>query len=74
VILLGLGLRGFTFQRVFLGDASVFPIGDAYYRLRRAEFSLLRLPDACHPNAFGQRLVGDALADVLAGVLPPSPR
>jgi hypothetical protein len=32
------------------------------------------LPDACHPNAFGQRLVGDALADVLAGVLPASPR
>jgi dolichyl-diphosphooligosaccharide--protein glycosyltransferase len=45
VILLGLGLRGFTFQRVFRGDAIVFPIGDAYYHMRRAEFSLQRLPD-----------------------------
>jgi lysophospholipase L1-like esterase len=32
------------------------------------------VPDVCHPNAFGHRLVGDALADVLAGVLPGSPR
>ena len=32
------------------------------------------LPDACHPNAFGHRLVADALADVLAGVLPASRR
>ncbi len=45
VILLGLGLRGFTFQRVFRGDAIVFPVGDAYYHLRLAEFSLRRLPD-----------------------------
>ena len=32
------------------------------------------LPDTCHPNAFGHHLVGDALADVIAGVLPAPPR
>jgi lysophospholipase L1-like esterase len=31
------------------------------------------LPDVCHPNAFGHRLVGDALAGVVAGVLPAPP-
>ena len=45
MILLGLGLRGFTLQRVFRGDAIVFPVGDAQYQLRLAEFSLRRLPD-----------------------------
>ena len=32
------------------------------------------LPDACHPNAFGHRLVGDALADVIASALPAPAR
>lgn len=32
------------------------------------------LPDTCHPNAFGHHLVGDALANVIAGVLPAPPR
>ena len=32
------------------------------------------LPDTCHPNAFGHRLVGDALADVIADAVPAPPR
>lgn len=32
------------------------------------------LPDTCHPNAFGHRLVGDALADVIADAIPVPPR
>jgi lysophospholipase L1-like esterase len=32
------------------------------------------LPDACHPNALGHRLVADALAEILAGAVPaPKP-
>ncbi len=45
VVLLGFGLRGLTFQQIFRGDAIVFPIGDSYYHLRRAEFTLERAPD-----------------------------
>ncbi len=32
------------------------------------------LPDACHPNAFGHHLVGEALADVIADALPAPPQ
>ncbi len=32
------------------------------------------LPDTCHPNAFGHHLVGEALADVIAGAVPAPPR
>ena len=45
VVLLGFGLRGDTFQQIFRGDAIVFPVGDSYYHLRRAEFTLERAPD-----------------------------
>jgi len=45
VVLLGFGLRGVTFQQIFRGDAIVFPVGDSYYHLRRAEFTLERAPD-----------------------------
>ena len=32
------------------------------------------LPDFCHPNAIGQRVVADALAEIVAGALPaPKP-
>jgi len=44
-VLLGFGLRGMTFQRIFPGDEIVFPVGDSYYHLRRAEFTLERAPD-----------------------------
>jgi lysophospholipase L1-like esterase len=42
--------------------------------LQRHPNWLAFLPDACHPNAFGHHLVGDALADIIAGVLPAPPR
>ncbi len=45
VVLLGLALRGISYQQVFRGDTVVFPIGDTYYHLRRAEFTLERAPD-----------------------------
>lgn len=45
VLALGFGARAVGAQRVFLGDAVVFPVGDAYYHLRRAEFSLEHWPE-----------------------------
>jgi len=42
--------------------------------LERHSKWLAFLPDTCHPNAVGHQLVADALADVIAGVLPPPPR
>jgi lysophospholipase L1-like esterase len=37
-------------------------------------FWLAFLPDHCHPNALGHRLIGDALAGVVADALPAEPR
>jgi hypothetical protein len=37
-------------------------------------FWLAFLPDHCHPNALGHRLVADALGDVAAGALPAGAR
>jgi dolichyl-diphosphooligosaccharide--protein glycosyltransferase len=45
VVLLGFGLRGQTYQQIFRGDAIVFPVGDSYYHLRRAEYTLEHAPD-----------------------------
>lgn len=45
VVLLGFAVRGQTFQHVFRGDAVVFPLGDSYYHLRRAEYTVLHAPD-----------------------------
>lgn len=42
VIAAGAGVRSLRWQGVFRGDAIVFPIGDAYYHMRRAEFTLER--------------------------------
>jgi hypothetical protein len=42
--------------------------------LERHPHGLAFLPDACHPDAVGHRLMGDALANVVAGVLLASPR
>ncbi|RIL02029.1 MAG: hypothetical protein DCC71_16920, partial [Proteobacteria bacterium] len=36
----GVGVRALRWPEVFVGDAIVFPIGDAYYHLRRAEYTL----------------------------------
>jgi dolichyl-diphosphooligosaccharide--protein glycosyltransferase len=45
VVLLGFAVRGQTYQHVFRGDAIVFPVGDSYYHLRRAEYTTLHAPD-----------------------------
>jgi dolichyl-phosphooligosaccharide-protein glycotransferase len=45
VVVLGFGLRGVMFQQIFRGDTIVFPVGDSYYHLRRAEFTLERAPE-----------------------------
>jgi hypothetical protein len=46
--------------------------GDA--ELEAHPFLLAFLPDHCHPNAFGHRLIADALTDVVAGALPAAGR
>lgn len=45
--------------------------GDA--ELEKRPMLLAFLPDRCHPNAYGHRMVADALAPLVAGVLPSSP-
>lgn len=40
VIVFGAGVRSLRGLAVFRGDAIVFPLGDAYYHMRRAEFTL----------------------------------
>jgi len=42
VIAAGAGVRSLRWLGVFRDDAIVFPIGDAYYHMRRAEFTLER--------------------------------
>jgi dolichyl-diphosphooligosaccharide--protein glycosyltransferase len=60
----GVGARSLLWRGVFRGDAVVFPLGDAYYHMRRAEFTL------AHP---GQVLLFDPLVNHPDGSWVPWP-
>ncbi len=44
-VTLGFAVRSAGLEQVFVGDQVVFPVGDAYYHLRRALFTLERFPE-----------------------------
>jgi asparagine N-glycosylation enzyme membrane subunit Stt3 len=44
VVLLGFGARAVFVRQVFRGDTVVFPLGDAYYHMRRAQWTLEHWP------------------------------
>lgn len=60
----GAAVRSLHWPEVFLGDATVFPVGDTYYHLRRAEFGL------AHP---GEVLLFDPLVNHPEGAWVPWP-
>ncbi|MCU0669198.1 MAG: hypothetical protein MUF70_07590, partial [Myxococcota bacterium] len=64
VVACGAAVRSLQWPDVFLGDATVFPVGDAYYHLRRAEFGL------AHP---GEVLLFDPLVNHPDGAWVPWP-
>jgi asparagine N-glycosylation enzyme membrane subunit Stt3 len=64
VVACGAAVRALPWPEVFLGDAVVFPVGDTYYHLRRAEFGL------AHP---GQLLLFDPLVNHPDGAWIPWP-
>ncbi|RIK94616.1 MAG: hypothetical protein DCC71_23445 [Proteobacteria bacterium] len=62
-------------HEIATGDRFRAHRGELSERYGRAELEahpglLAFLPDGCHPNALGHQLVAEALADVVAGVLP----
>ena len=64
VVACGIGVRAERWPEVLRGDTVVFPLGDAYYHLRRAELSL------AHPGAV---LVFDPLVNHPDGSWIPWP-
>ena len=64
VVACGGVVRSLHWPEVFLGDATVFPVGDTYYHLRRAEFGL------AHP---GEVLLFDPLVNHPDGSWVPWP-
>jgi dolichyl-diphosphooligosaccharide--protein glycosyltransferase len=64
VVACGAGVRSLHWPEVFVGDTIVFPVGDAYYHLRRAEFGL------AHP---GEVLLFDPLVNHPDGAWIPWP-
>lgn len=64
VVACGVAVRALPWPEIFLGDAVVFPIGDTYYHLRRAEYGL------AHP---GEVLLFDPLVNHPDGAWVPWP-